>query len=61
MIDALQKASVSLGSDNVNIKKADVSNPGVPPSSLMSFLQKVSVKMNHENLLTMMSMHLISY
>lgn len=42
MLDALQKASESLGSDNVNIKKADVSNPGVPPSSLMSFLRKNS-------------------
>ncbi|PKU68574.1 Nicastrin [Dendrobium catenatum] len=42
MLDALKKASLSLGSDNVNIKKADVSNPGVPPSSLMSFLRKNS-------------------
>lgn len=42
ILDALQKASVSLGSDNVNIKKADLSNPGVPPSSLFSFLRKNS-------------------
>ncbi|KAK8928274.1 Nicastrin [Platanthera zijinensis] len=42
ILDALQKASESLGSDNVNIKKADATNPGVPPSSLMSFLRKNS-------------------
>lgn len=42
ILDALQKASESLGSDNVNFKKTDASNPGVPPSSLMSFLRKNS-------------------
>ncbi|KAG0461015.1 hypothetical protein HPP92_021000 [Vanilla planifolia] len=40
ILDALQKASVSLGSDDVKVKKADTSNPGVPPSSLMPFLRK---------------------
>ncbi|KAG0450445.1 hypothetical protein HPP92_026765 [Vanilla planifolia] len=40
ILDALQKASVSLGLDDVKVKKADTSNPGVPPSSLMPFLRK---------------------
>lgn len=40
ILSALQKASVSLGSDNVKVKAADASNPGVPPSSLMPFLRK---------------------
>ncbi|XP_072977133.1 nicastrin [Typha angustifolia] len=40
MLSALQSASDSLGSDNVKIKTADASNPGVPPSSLMTFLRK---------------------
>ncbi|XP_064939098.1 nicastrin-like [Musa acuminata AAA Group] len=42
MLTALQSASDSLGSDNVKIKAADVSNPGIPPSSLMTFLRKNS-------------------
>lgn len=41
ILNALQSASVSLGSDNVKVKTADASNPGVPPSSLMPFLKKV--------------------
>lgn len=41
MLKALQSASDSLVSDNVKIKTADVSNPGIPPSSLMTFLRKV--------------------
>uniref|UniRef100_A0A0E0K513 Nicastrin n=1 Tax=Oryza punctata TaxID=4537 RepID=A0A0E0K513_ORYPU len=40
MVDALQSASESLGSDNVKVKPAASSNPGVPPSSLMSFIGK---------------------
>lgn len=38
--DALQSAQVSLKSDNIKISAANVLNPGVPPSSLMSFLNK---------------------
>jgi hypothetical protein len=41
ILDALQSASKSLGSDNVKVKQAASSNPGVPPSSLMSFIRKV--------------------
>lgn len=41
MLNALQKASVSLGTDNVKMKRADASNPGLPPSSMMAFLRKV--------------------
>lgn len=41
ILDALQSASKSLGSDNVKVKQAASSNPGVPPSSLMSFIGKV--------------------
>jgi hypothetical protein len=41
ILDALQSASDSLGSDNVKVKHAAPSNPGVPPSSLMSFMRKV--------------------
>ncbi|CAM0944289.1 unnamed protein product [Alopecurus aequalis] len=40
MLDALQSGSDSLGSDNVKVKVAATSNPGVPPSSLMSFMRK---------------------
>ncbi|KAH7679830.1 nicastrin protein [Dioscorea alata] len=40
MLNALQKASVSLGTDNVKMKRADASNPGLPPSSMMAFLRK---------------------
>lgn len=40
ILDALQSASKSLGSDNVKVKQAASSNPGVPPSSLMSFIGK---------------------
>ncbi|OEL17070.1 Nicastrin [Dichanthelium oligosanthes] len=40
ILDALQSASKSLGSDNVEVKQAASSNPGVPPSSLMSFIRK---------------------
>ncbi|CAO2816400.1 unnamed protein product [Amaranthus hypochondriacus] len=39
-IDALQNAQVSLKSDGIKISAASVSNPGIPPSSLMSFLNK---------------------
>lgn len=42
LISAFQTASDSLGSDNVKVKKADASNPGVPPSSLVSFITKNS-------------------
>ncbi|KAK3155217.1 hypothetical protein QOZ80_2BG0200390 [Eleusine coracana subsp. coracana] len=42
ILDALQSASDSLGSDNVKVKHAASSNPGVPPSSLMSFIRKNS-------------------
>ncbi|KAJ6791400.1 nicastrin [Iris pallida] len=42
ILSAFQTASDSLGSDNVKVKTADASNPGVPPSSLMSFIRKNS-------------------
>ncbi|KAF9613118.1 hypothetical protein IFM89_005597 [Coptis chinensis] len=38
--DAFQYAHESLGS-NIKISMASKSNPGIPPSSLMSFLRKV--------------------
>ncbi|XP_044951706.1 nicastrin [Hordeum vulgare subsp. vulgare] len=40
ILDGLQSGSDSLGSDNVKVKPAASSNPGVPPSSLMSFMRK---------------------
>ncbi|XP_051192784.1 nicastrin [Lolium perenne] len=40
MLDGLQSGSDSLGSDNVKVKPAATSNPGVPPSSLMAFMRK---------------------
>jgi len=46
ILDALQSASKSLGSDNVKVKQAASSNPGVPPSSLMSFIRKVAVPLS---------------
>ncbi|KAJ6800744.1 nicastrin [Iris pallida] len=42
ILSAFRTASDSLGSDNVKVKTADASNPGVPPSSLMSFIRKNS-------------------
>lgn len=39
--NALQSAQVSLKSDNIKISAANILNPGIPPSSLMSFLNKV--------------------
>lgn len=39
-LSALQRAQDSL-SKNLMVKKASPSNPGVPPSSLMTFLKKV--------------------
>ncbi|XP_021757387.1 nicastrin-like isoform X1 [Chenopodium quinoa] len=42
MFEALQSAQVSLKSDNIKISAANILNPGVPPSSLMSFLNKDS-------------------
>ncbi|KNA11455.1 hypothetical protein SOVF_135050 isoform B [Spinacia oleracea] len=40
--NALQSAQVSLKSDNIKISAANILNPGIPPSSLMSFLNKNS-------------------
>ncbi|KAF9620989.1 hypothetical protein IFM89_015811, partial [Coptis chinensis] len=40
--DAFQYAHESLGS-NIKISMASKSNPGIPPSSLMSFLRKISI------------------
>ncbi|XP_078444632.1 Zn-dependent exopeptidases superfamily protein [Wolffia australiana] len=37
---ALQQASKSLGSEKVKVNASSASNPGLPPSSLMSFLNK---------------------
>lgn len=42
ILSAFQTASDSLNSDNVKVRRADASNPGVPPSSLMSFIRKNS-------------------
>ncbi|XP_073149434.1 nicastrin isoform X2 [Henckelia pumila] len=39
-LDALQRAQDSLKSDGIVVKRASSSNPGVPPSSLMTFLRK---------------------
>ncbi|KAJ3699369.1 hypothetical protein LUZ61_003074 [Rhynchospora tenuis] len=40
ILKALEDASESLGSDNVKVTKASRMNPGIPPSSLMTFLRK---------------------
>uniref|UniRef100_A0A803NHH0 Nicastrin n=1 Tax=Cannabis sativa TaxID=3483 RepID=A0A803NHH0_CANSA len=45
-LDALNHAQDSLKSRNISISSAAASNPGIPPSSLMSFLNKVSVTVN---------------
>ncbi|KAK6233817.1 hypothetical protein QUC31_006223 [Theobroma cacao] len=42
-LDALKLAQESLKSEGVTISTANSSNPGIPPSSLMAFLRKVSV------------------
>lgn len=38
---ALKHAQESLLSENIRVTSASVSNPGIPPSSLMTFLNKV--------------------
>lgn len=38
---ALKHAQESLLSEDIRIASASVSNPGIPPSSLMTFLNKV--------------------
>ncbi|RWR95970.1 nicastrin isoform X1 [Cinnamomum micranthum f. kanehirae] len=40
MSSAFQRACDSLASESITIKRANTTNPGVPPSSLMSFLRK---------------------
>ncbi|KAJ7960071.1 Nicastrin [Quillaja saponaria] len=40
---ALKHAQKSLRSDNITISSASASNPGIPPSSLMTFLRKNSL------------------
>ncbi|CAA6664769.1 unnamed protein product [Spirodela intermedia] len=42
ILTALQQASASLSSENIKVNASSTSNPGVPPSSLMSFLSKNS-------------------
>ncbi|KAH1196760.1 Nicastrin [Glycine max] len=39
-VAALKRAQESLISENIKIASASASNPGIPPSSLMSFLEK---------------------
>ncbi|CAA0814554.1 Nicastrin [Striga hermonthica] len=39
-LNALQHAKDSLASESIMVKAASTSNPGVPPSSLMTFLRK---------------------
>ncbi|CAA7401371.1 unnamed protein product [Spirodela intermedia] len=43
ILTALQQASASLSSENIKVNASSTSNPGVPPSSLMSFLSKNSL------------------
>lgn len=38
---ALKHAQESLLSENIRITSASASNPGIPPSSIMTFLNKV--------------------
>lgn len=40
-VAALKRAQESLQSENIKIASASASNPGIPPSSLMAFLEKV--------------------
>ncbi|XP_077241148.1 Zn-dependent exopeptidases superfamily protein [Tasmannia lanceolata] len=42
MVSAFQRAGDSLGPTSIKIKMANTSNPGIPPSSLMAFLNKNS-------------------
>lgn len=37
---ALERAAASFGSEVIKVERASTSNPGIPPSSLMSFLNK---------------------
>ncbi|GMP25681.1 hypothetical protein CsSME_00002429 [Camellia sinensis var. sinensis] len=45
-LNALQLAQDSLQSSGIKISKANVSNPGIPPSSLMAFLREVCDSIN---------------
>ncbi|XP_010528573.1 PREDICTED: nicastrin isoform X2 [Tarenaya hassleriana] len=39
-LDAFKQAQDSLASQNIKILSADASNPGIPPSSMMTFMRK---------------------
>ncbi|CAI0627054.1 unnamed protein product [Linum tenue] len=41
-LNALKRAEVSLGSQNISVSLASTSNPGIPPSSSMAFVKKNS-------------------
>ncbi|GLJ11946.1 hypothetical protein SUGI_0180740 [Cryptomeria japonica] len=40
ILEALEQAAASFGTEAIKVKKASTSNPGIPPSSLMSFINK---------------------
>ncbi|KAK9272660.1 hypothetical protein L1049_003036 [Liquidambar formosana] len=42
-LNALQRAQDSLKSESIEVSMANISNPGIPPSSLMTFLKKNSL------------------
>ncbi|XP_050135438.1 nicastrin [Malus sylvestris] len=42
-LDAVRRAQDSVKSENITISSANASNPGIPPSSLMTFLRKNSL------------------
>ena len=55
LLDALQHAASSLIEDNASlVKLASKTNPGVPPSSFMSFLNEVILQLKYINLLIYM-------
>lgn len=45
-LDALEHAQATLQSEGVQVARASASNPGIPPSSLMAFLNKVLAMYN---------------
>ena len=48
LLDALQQAASSLIEDNVSlVKLGSKTNPGVPPSSFMSFLNEVILQLKY--------------
>lgn len=51
-LNALQRARDSLGTESIKYSTASESNPGIPPSSFMSFLRQVWI-LSRQNIIVL--------